>query len=58
MRCESCGQALTAQSDPLCGSCLGELRATSYSRTENEERQPREWMDLRPSAKPEEESAA
>lgn len=27
MRCENCGQVLTPQSDPLCVSCLHQLRA-------------------------------
>ena len=35
MLCENCGRALTPRSDPLCGDCLGELRAGAYSHSED-----------------------
>ena len=35
MQCENCGRALMPGSDPLCGACLGELRAGAYSHSED-----------------------
>ena len=59
MRCESCGQVLTPQSDPLCRSCMNELRAGPYRESREPERSALNRVDSnRIRAGDDEESAA
>lgn len=61
MRCENCGRALTPPGDPLCGSCLAELRAGSYSHSHEPEtlfHLDSSLLDPVQHAKPDEETAA
>jgi hypothetical protein len=59
MRCESCGQVLTPQSDPLCRSCMNELRAGPYLEHGEPERSPLNRVDSnRLNSASQEESAA
>ena len=45
MRCENCGQVLTPQSDPLCRSCLHEIRADPYQKQGDPQRSSLSTMD-------------